>query len=389
MTLYWLAQSGLPSAQAYLKETGFDKEFKPEYIPGYDFLSVPSTVGQEVRYAAVNDLIIKEGNRNILDLACGYSPRGLDMSEKGYRYHGGDLQMVIPQIEPIVKKLAGDHTDLVSYSIVDVTNKKSVMKAAQQLSGSVTVVTEGLMMYLNEFEQHSVCENIAAVLHRHGGCWIVPDFNPNEYNLEFSKLFIGEKAAEAVARTMKQFAQKGDSDLKKNMEIDISRIIDKFDSEGFEVNILPFGSEDLELYSDNMMDAEKQVKVRQLFHQGAIWKLTLKQDAIMSKSESFNSLQLENVQYDYEVENDTLMIKLKERLDSITAPFLIDEYEEISHEEDFSKVTFDMKDLKYISSAGIRILLNISKSLNSQIQLKNCNEYVFRILDQSSFFASF
>ena len=383
MTLYWLAQSGVPNARLYLHETGFDSDFNPSTIPAFEACALPNTIAQEIRYTAINDLVRKAGNRNILDLACGYSPRGLDMIEDGYRYHGGDLQMVVPQIEPIVKKLAKDKADMVSYSVVDVTNYNSVMAAADQLTGPITVITEGLMVYLSEYEKRSLCDNIASVLRKHGGCWICPDFNTNEYAMEFSSLFVGKHALDAVKNTMKQYAEKSGGNLTKNMSVDVSSNMEIFSNAGLEVEILPFGTDDIKLYSYSLMEEEKRVALRKLFKKGSIWKSVLKK--VCQQSPSIPDNYASGFSTNLRIENDVLSITIVGRLDSLTAPLLIEKYEAVEREYTIHRVTFDLESLSYVSSAGLRVLTMIRESVGNNAVVENCNDTIAKILKQADF----
>ncbi len=383
MTLYWLAQSGVPNARIYLHETGFDREFNPSTIPAFEACALPNTIGQEIRYTAINDLVRQAGNKNILDLACGYSPRGLDMIEEGYRYHGGDLQMVVPQIAPIVKKLAKDKADMVSYSVVDVTDYNSVMAAADQLTGPITVITEGLMVYLSEYEKRSLCSNIASVLQKHGGCWICPDFNTKEYVMEVSTLFVGEHALEAVKNTMKQYAEKSGGNLTKDMSVDVASNMEIFSDAGLEVEILPFGTDDIKLFSYSLMEEEKRVALRRLFKKGSIWKIALKK--VCQSSTSTPDTHASGFSANLQIENDALSVTIVGRLDSLTAPLLIEKYEGIEREGAIRSVTFDMEHLSYVSSAGLRVLTMIRDSVDGNAVVKNSNGTVAEILKQADF----
>lgn len=80
-----------------------------------------------------------------------------------------------------------------------------------------------------------------------------------------------------------------------------------------------------------------------------------------------------------------LMIALEGRLDTSTAPQL--ESELRSDIEGVSDLTFDLKDLAYVSSAGLRVLLSAQKTMNKQGQMVICNanEDLMEIFDVTGF----
>ena len=50
-------------------------------------------------------------------------------------------------------------------------------------------------------------------------------------------------------------------------------------------------------------------------------------------------------------------------------------------------LTFDLKDLEYISSAGLRVLLSAQKTMNKQgvMKVKNANETIMEIFEVTGF----
>lgn len=82
---------------------------------------------------------------------------------------------------------------------------------------------------------------------------------------------------------------------------------------------------------------------------------------------------------------DTLTIFLKGRLDTTTAPelesFLTKELENTTNLE------FDMKELEYISSAGLRVLLGTQKVMNKKgdMKLLHVQENVMEIFEITGF----
>ena len=80
-----------------------------------------------------------------------------------------------------------------------------------------------------------------------------------------------------------------------------------------------------------------------------------------------------------------LVIALEGRLDTMTAPELEKELKESL--EGAADLILDLKDLEYISSAGLRVLLSAHKSMMSKggMRIKNANEMVKVIFDVTGF----
>ena len=68
---------------------------------------------------------------------------------------------------------------------------------------------------------------------------------------------------------------------------------------------------------------------------------------------------------------DSLTIALEGRLDTITAPQLESELRPVM--DSIKDLVFDLTDLVYISSAGLRVLLASQKTMNKQGSMCICN----------------
>lgn len=88
---------------------------------------------------------------------------------------------------------------------------------------------------------------------------------------------------------------------------------------------------------------------------------------------------------DKKTEGNSMEVKLSGRLDTTTAPQL----EEVVKAELSGKDTlvFDLADLEYISSAGLRVLLSAQKIMNNQgsMTVKNVSEEVNEIFEVTGF----
>lgn len=65
------------------------------------------------------------------------------------------------------------------------------------------------------------------------------------------------------------------------------------------------------------------------------------------------------------ISNQNVIITLKGRLDTMTAPQLNDEVKGIDFDE-VETVTLNLKNLEYISSSGLRVILALYKNLKSK-----------------------
>ena len=85
------------------------------------------------------------------------------------------------------------------------------------------------------------------------------------------------------------------------------------------------------------------------------------------------------------IENGSALFLLEGRLDTTTAPEL--ESEVKTSLDGVSKLTFDLKDLEYVSSAGLRVLLSAQKIMNAQgeMKIRNVNETVMEIFEVTGF----
>ena len=84
-------------------------------------------------------------------------------------------------------------------------------------------------------------------------------------------------------------------------------------------------------------------------------------------------------------EADKLIISVGGRLDTTTAPEL--EAELKNSLDDVKELVFDIKELEYISSAGLRVLLSAQKVMNKQgkMTVTGANEAVMEIFEVTGF----
>jgi O-methyltransferase involved in polyketide biosynthesis len=138
----------------------------------------------EARYKSVSELIRKSGASQLLELACGYSMRGLDLTRSGaLHYVETDLPGIISIKQELLEEVRRRHHIAPSprhhVTVADALDVEQLRVASRGLDPRqpLLVLCEGLMGYLTRAETERVATNIRALLGEHrGGSWIVPDF---------------------------------------------------------------------------------------------------------------------------------------------------------------------------------------------------------------------
>lgn len=86
------------------------------------------------------------------------------------------------------------------------------------------------------------------------------------------------------------------------------------------------------------------------------------------------------------LKNDNIVIEIKGRLDTTTSPLLSQKIKEIEIDKDL--VIIDFKNLDYISSAGLRVLLAIKNMLEERkksLEIHNVNEVIMEVFNVTGF----
>jgi anti-sigma B factor antagonist len=86
------------------------------------------------------------------------------------------------------------------------------------------------------------------------------------------------------------------------------------------------------------------------------------------------------------------LVNAKGRVDSYTAPQLADAFNKITDDGRY-KIAFDMSELDFLSSAGLRVLINTQKTCKrynrGELVLVNIPENIYAALDLAGFIPLF
>ncbi|MBO9203538.1 MULTISPECIES: class I SAM-dependent methyltransferase [Niastella] len=157
----------------------------------------------ENRYRTIDSLLLPLETRNVLEIASGFSFRGLQLCiQDDITYFDTDLPDPITIKQQVVDKLKEQHQletkgtyRLMPLNALDTAAFNAVID--QFPPGPIAIVNEGLLMYLDETEKRQLCANIHAALTKRGGCWITGDIYLKKGDREHAH--INPAAAEFLA----------------------------------------------------------------------------------------------------------------------------------------------------------------------------------------------
>jgi O-methyltransferase involved in polyketide biosynthesis len=136
----------------------------------------------EARYKLINRLLRKHQTNQILEIASGLTPRGLEMTEENpdLQYVEFDLPYMAEYKREMLKSLSAKDKIKTQDNLYivdgDALDEESLFKATKYFgNGPISVVNEGLLRYLNFDQKEIVSKNILMLLKKFGGTWITSD----------------------------------------------------------------------------------------------------------------------------------------------------------------------------------------------------------------------
>ncbi len=160
--------------ETIVREHGLERDKLASYAPMF-----------EARYKSLGNLIEKSGCDQVLELASGYSLRGLDLTQRSaLRYIETDLPDVVATKLALLDDVRREHAIASSprhvVTIADALVLEWLRAATDALDhgAPLLVLCEGLIGYLTREETERLASNVRALLGAFGrGTWICPDFS--------------------------------------------------------------------------------------------------------------------------------------------------------------------------------------------------------------------
>ena len=381
-----LADVGIDAAEKLYKALEYDELIgapSSDTIPGQPQITQKCLrIADEARYLMTNEMIRGYEFTNVIELPCGYTPRCLVLSNEGYKYVGLDYPIVISDVAPAVRAMLDKYSHRVSYEAMDATNFGSISHALENVTGELTIVSELLLSYLTEYELTSVCDNIYKILSQRGGCWITMDVGCRD-------LYKNTLAAAGETDNLTvfdEYIRNSDTGIvlfENSLYTNGPQGAEEFlKFRGFDIEKINVSEVFPELNSIKGMPG-MEAKLKEAYKDMEYWTLTV------SKRRGSRVINTNSTActIDKKTGNGFLYLSISGRIDTITAPDLLSAYEESAAEGTLEKITIDCRNLEYISSAGLRVILIMIKHLknSSGMTLRNVSPAVMDILETTGF----
>jgi methyltransferase (TIGR00027 family) len=155
-----------------LRDHGLDRDQLVFYAPMF-----------EARYKSITRALLASGAAQVLELASGYSLRGLELAQSGsIHYVETDLPEVVATKQRLLDDVRQQHAIAPSprhvVTVADALDLVQLRAAAAAFDPDqpTMILCEGLVGYLSREETERLAANIRELL-GDGGSWICPDFS--------------------------------------------------------------------------------------------------------------------------------------------------------------------------------------------------------------------
>ncbi len=216
----------------------------------------------EARYLIINRLLKEVGATQIIELASGLTPRGLELTkDPNITFIELDLPDVIEEKKKIVENIIREHKigdrNNLYLEAGSALEEADIMKAASHFDEKkeIAIINEGLLRYLKRDEQAKMAQAILPVLQKFGGVWITPDIGIRDKMLagqaKLSPIFID--------RTKKLEKMTGAGNFSDNLFADAAEAKAIYEKLGFEIEMHTYSEVSDQLVSPTKLGQPKEI----------------------------------------------------------------------------------------------------------------------------------
>ena len=274
--LQWLANTGMPEAKKILNEIGTANIYNKKNLKDYARLEKLNGIYQELCYASTAQYVQTNDYKNIMDIGGGYTPRAVVFVNEGRKYIGAELNAVALSATHIMPKfINAKYKNNLSYEDVPVEDRNMMTTTANQFSGKLCIIEDGLQIYLTRERTDAMFTLIHEILTKHGGCFITSDFVLKDMFKELAAALYDEKSAQGLFNETKAMYENlfGES-LYLDTFKSKADAIQFLKSKGLKVQQVPLVADTSKLYSLKNLTPQQAAKVKQLCAKNYLWVIT-------------------------------------------------------------------------------------------------------------------
>ena len=341
-------------------------------------------------HETMNRLLAAVPEQTVVDLGCGYTPRALWEGLSAKRFIGCDLPIVIDDMAPLMKKLlAGKNRPApAEYKAADFTNYDSLRAALNGVEGPVCLESQSTLDYLTQSEVRQLCANVRRVLVEFGGRWLTPDVEAGDRTVNTLMAVVGADALRDVMSAFTTLSSEtdvvvGDNDMiiRYGYTDDIPKCAALLKEVGLKAKKITMSDYMPELKVFGKLNDEQRAAMKKAYESLNAWELTPDPDWTEPEAKTGGEFGIDTA-----VNGSDLTVTLRGRVDSLTAPEFLAAFEKVAGENALAAATVDMSNLEYISSAGLRVLLIMTKRLGAgHVIVTGANELIRSIFEQTGY----
>ncbi len=233
----------------------------------------------EARYKAIDYGLKKRGINNVMELACGLSPRGLGIVADGGIYVGTDLPEMSTESSPVILAIArrmGIRMENLHLQPVNVLKEKELEDASAHFGDKTfAVCNEGLLQYLTMEEKAIMAQNLRNLLKSGRGCWMTTDLAFKEITERVLSM-LGSGVEQAVQKSVQDLQERTGSDITSNDFPNKAAALKFYNDLGFIVEEFPMYSGDHALSTASLIPDRFKETLIHIFASARAWILTPK-----------------------------------------------------------------------------------------------------------------
>ena len=272
---YWRSLSDIPYAAEIADSLEAEKTARELLGDRMKVMASFWPVSIEARYKAINYGLKESGVANVLELACGLSPRGLELAASNIHYVGTDLPEIHAESYPIINGIAsrsGISPAKFRMQPANALDKAQLEKAVEHFKGkSFGICNEGFLMYLTRAEQKVLAQNVRDLLMGSGGVWVTTDLVYGDLRKRFFNL-LSPELKKVVESALGDISNQVGREIVDNDFADETQAVQFFENLGFQVEKFPMYNGSYQLSTLSNVPAEMKEAMLIALTEVAGWK---------------------------------------------------------------------------------------------------------------------